>query len=824
MSTTSSTSSTTSAYSSKGLSGLISGLDTDTMVKKMLSGTQTKIDKQKQAKQVLQWKQTMYQSITSKINAFSSKYFDSAYDSKLSTNLSSSSFFNTMTSSVTSGSNVKIVSTGSTADTGEMTVLVSQLARAAKLTSSVQMSAAQTITGSAMDATAIASTLSSGKDLSFDMSFDGVSKTISFSSDDFSGDITADTIEQALAAKVKTAFGTYVGVSMTDNKLSFAVNVKDDSGNLESGHELKITGADASSFGITPGATSLLSTSSKLGSISGVEGSTYKFTINDKEFTFSSNDTVSTMMKKINASDAGVKIAYNSTTDKFTMTASSTGAQYGIDISQESGNLLGVLFGSDMVSAGTGASSALNTSSITGTALADDYSATSASMAFTVNGTNYTFSLATKSEGYTKSNIETELNSWLKTNFGETDGAANISYSDGKLSTAAGYSVSFSSTATDLGKTLGLAGKSNAVTSSTAVSDVAGFSGLNFLNSSGETASTLADIASAEINGTSYAVSFADGTLNLAGSGTLDLSGTGLDAFFGDSVTFGTGTLASSAVIAGQDAKFQLNGVETSRSSNTFTASGITMTLTAVSSEATVIGTERDTDTIVDAVKSFISDYNDMVSTFYGILTEKNEYSDYAPLTDEQENEMSESEITAWTEKAKTGLLRNDSTLSSFMQSMRSAFYTKVSSAGIAAYSIGIETTKDDKSGKLTLDETALRNALSSDPDAVAKLFTDSTNGLATKLSKISDNYAKLSVSSPGSFVQMAGASGWTANAKSNDIYEQLSKINDKLDDLQDKYDDEKERYWTKFSTMESVIAQYNSQSAMITSTFGSSS
>ena len=44
----SSTTSKTYSYSSSGLSGLISGMDTETMVKKLLAGTQTKIDRQKQ--------------------------------------------------------------------------------------------------------------------------------------------------------------------------------------------------------------------------------------------------------------------------------------------------------------------------------------------------------------------------------------------------------------------------------------------------------------------------------------------------------------------------------------------------------------------------------------------------------------------------------------------------------------------------------------------------------------------------------------------------------------------------------------------------------
>jgi flagellar capping protein FliD len=183
---------------------------------------------------------------------------------------------------------------------------------------------------------------------------------------------------------------------------------------------------------------------------------------------------------------------------------------------------------------------------------------------------------------------------------------------------------------------------------------------------------------------------------------------------------------------------------------------------------------------------------------------------------------MSESAITAWEKKAQTGLLRSDSTISSFLQQMTESFYTTVDKAGIAAYSVGIESTQNDLTGKLTFDESLFRTALASDPDAVSSLFTDSTSGLSTMLAKAMDGAAKLSSASPGSLVQLAGADGWTANAKNNDIYIELQTINDKLDDLQDKYDDEKERYWTKFNSMETAITKYQSQSAQITSSFSS--
>lgn len=837
MNSVNSTSSSVKRYSSSGISGLVSGMDTESMVQKMLKGTQSKIDKQKQIKQRLEWKQTMYQSIITKINKFRNSYFDSSYGSDLTTNLSKADFFNSKISTVKSGSSVSVVSASPNASIGEMRVEVSQLASAAKLISDVKMSGSQTITGSTMDVDGIKNMLQTNGTISFDLSLDGVTKSIILSSSDFTGDINASSIKDALSARVNQAFGSYVSVSMTDSKLTFSINLKDASGNPEPGHELKITGANAQLFGIVPGSSTILSGQTKLGAIAGVSGGRFSFTINGEKFDFTSEDTVSSMISKINSSRAGVKIAYSSMTDSFSIEASSTGAQYGISISQNEGNLLSVLFGEGKISAASyAASSQLNASRVNGTALDDSYTTTEAKMSFQVNGKSYTFSLSRKTEGYTKTEVETALNSWLRTTFGENGGTANISYSDGALHTASGYLVTFNKTTVntsdpealaeaaknDLAVAFGFSinGSSNAVTGDTAISDVPALAGLTFLDSSNQPAVKLSEIASYTEGSNTYNITYSNGRLLISGSGTVDLSGTALKSLFGDTVVFGNGSMDPGAVAAGTDAKLKINGVETTRSSNTFTIGGITLTANKVSAEETVIGTERDTDKIVKAVKSFVDDYNKMVDEFYGYIREDADYRKYPPLTDEQKQEMSDKEIELWTEKAKKGLLRNDTNLSSFLQSMRTAFYTKVESAGIAAYSIGIETTENSLSGKLTLNEAALRSAIATAPDSVAKLFTDSVNGLATQIAKTCDNYAKLSMASPGVFVRIAGAEGYNAYSKLNDMYYELSRINSKLAELEDKYADEKQRYWEKFNRMEQIIAQYSSQSSMLTSSF----
>lgn len=83
--------------SSYGLSGLVSGMDTQSMVEKMLSGTQAKIDKKIQQKTVLQYKQSMYRDVMSQLKTFQNKFMSFT---GTTTNLYSSSFYNSMTASV----------------------------------------------------------------------------------------------------------------------------------------------------------------------------------------------------------------------------------------------------------------------------------------------------------------------------------------------------------------------------------------------------------------------------------------------------------------------------------------------------------------------------------------------------------------------------------------------------------------------------------------------------------------------------------------------------------------------------------------------------
>lgn len=237
--------------------------------------------------------------------------------------------------------------------------------------------------------------------------------------------------------------------------------------------------------------------------------------------------------------------------------------------------------------------------------------------------------------------------------------------------------------------------------------------------------------------------------------------------------------------------------------------------------ETDTITVTRDTDQIVDGVKSFIDEYNKLVKTINDLLNEEASYRDYAPLTEEQRSEMSDKQIELWEEKAKEGLLRRDSILDGFLRDMRSVWY-EVNSSGYAIYQLGIETGEWSTRGQLTLGqdgETTLRQMLASDPSGVMNFFANSVDGAATRVNEIIRSVANTSSGSPGSLVELAGIKGMSSE-KNNTLYNQIQRIDEKIERLKDQYEQEKDRYWNQFNTMEQQIQNMNSQSAWLASQF----
>ena len=275
-------------------------------------------------------------------------------------------------------------------------------------------------------------------------------------------------------------------------------------------------------------------------------------------------------------------------------------------------------------------------------------------------------------------------------------------------------------------------------------------------------------------------------------------------------------------VISGQNAKLIVDGTEIQRNTNTFELDGITIELTGTTSATDFpinLTTSQDTDKIVDSLKSFVEDYNALIAGLNSRIREDATYKSYPPLTAAQKKEMSDREIELWEEKSKEGLLRNDSNISGLLSSMRTALYSTVDGAGIAIFDIGIETSSNWKdNGKLILDEEKLKAALTTNADAVQKLFTDSTNGLAVKLQDALKAAANVSSASPGTMVQYAGTKDvLTTN---NTLYHEMKTIRDVINRLNQTYEREKTRYWKQFTALEQSLANLNTQSSWLNNQF----
>lgn len=289
-----------------------------------------------------------------------------------------------------------------------------------------------------------------------------------------------------------------------------------------------------------------------------------------------------------------------------------------------------------------------------------------------------------------------------------------------------------------------------------------------------------------------------------------------------DGMTFSSQMTAQ--VTAGQNARLTVDGTVIERNSNTFELDGITMELTSEYHDTGTpirLTTSRDTDKIVDSLKSFVEDYNALVEELNEHLKETANYKKYAPLTDEQKKEMSDKEIELWEEKSKEGLLHNDANITSFLGDMRMVLYSSVEGAGLSLYDIGIETSDNWRdNGKLVIDEDVLKSMAATNPDAICKLFTDRDQGLGIGMQNALKDAANVSSGSPGTMVRYAGTKDVLTT--SNTLYEEMKHISETLSNLNTKYQLEKTRYWNQFNAMEQAISNMNSQSSWLTQQFSS--
>lgn len=272
------------------------------------------------------------------------------------------------------------------------------------------------------------------------------------------------------------------------------------------------------------------------------------------------------------------------------------------------------------------------------------------------------------------------------------------------------------------------------------------------------------------------------------------------------------------------------NGVKTTitSSSNTFSIDGldITATNTFNTGSATAEGGVRftasaDTEKVTETVKKFIEAYNAMIDEVRTQATTRPD-SNYKPLTDDQKNEMNETSIKNWEDKAKEGILYNSSALKDLDNATQGIFSSMMING--ASYDdlekIGISFPDDyTAGGKIVFDEEKFKTAMDSDPEKVSDLFTGThgiVNTIDSTLSTYATRYASKNGNSYGVLIEEAGSEKLSLTLTNNSIYKELKDMQETITNLQSQLSTEQDRYISQFTQMETLINQMNSQSSYL--------
>ena len=272
--------------------------------------------------------------------------------------------------------------------------------------------------------------------------------------------------------------------------------------------------------------------------------------------------------------------------------------------------------------------------------------------------------------------------------------------------------------------------------------------------------------------------------------------------------------------IEAKNATFTINGLETSRQSNTFSMNGVTFTLKKTTDEPVTINVNNDNDALYENIKSFVDKYNELVEKIEKKLSEP-KYKDYLPLTDDERENLSETQQEKWEDMAKSGILRNDSILSGLITQMRTAIYSGVNQDDLdstmkSLSAIGITTTADFTSAKLEIDETKLKAAIEKDPNSIELLFngTGATDGQKGVIQRLYDK-----VNATMDQLKERAGNSYSVNNQFT-IGRQLDDLDDRIERFEDRLANLETRYYSQFTAMEQAIQKANSQAAYLAQFF----
>lgn len=283
--------------------------------------------------------------------------------------------------------------------------------------------------------------------------------------------------------------------------------------------------------------------------------------------------------------------------------------------------------------------------------------------------------------------------------------------------------------------------------------------------------------------------------------------------------------------IDGCDSEIYLNGIKYTGSSNSYSINGLNITAQVVTdtdgkasdANAISITTSTDTQGIYDKIKDFLSQYNSLINEITSLYN-ADSAKGYEPLTDDEKDAMSDTEVEKWEQKIKDSLLRRDDNLESLMSAMTSAMSGAVEVNGKKMYlsNFGIKTLgylnvpanqqnayhidgdEDDANSSGNADK--LMTAITNDPDTVINFMQGLAENLYDSIHKKMQTSSLSSIYTVYNDKEMA--------SEYSDYTSIIKKWEEKLQDKED-------YYYKKFSSMETALSKLNSQTSSLSGLFG---
>ncbi len=785
----------TSTSTIRGYGGLASGLDRDTLIEQLTSGTQAKIDKANQEKTKLEWIQEAIRTITDKMYDFTQKY--TSYTS--SDNLLGSALYSRSQITV-NGANSKYISvSGSTQASELMSVLgVKQLAQQASLSTVDEVSDRLLSLGSLSTDLNTKTDVNVAGGESIYIEYGNTSYTVKLGRGDGYSYGTAQEVADSINKSLEQV--TIAGGKTLADVMNFTV----------SGDKLVANNTDAAgnTITMTGGTGEILTT---LG-FTGRPDDGFEINAGGNITAGEKNRAI---QQKTIADQLGgqtISFSYNGTTKWIELPSASELKDKTLDDLQSTlQKELDSAFGNgrikvELTKSGDGSTGALSFKTTIPQTGADGRVVPGA------DDTTSTLSIVSSTGNLTGDDSLFQV----------ANGESN------RLNLSAKISESGLSNSLDPSKSFELiinGKKIEGIDENSSIQDI-----INAVNNDSDAGVTI----SYQENTDRFVV-----TSNQNGaSGQVIVEGSVADALFGSKGKGYTVTEGQDAIISVQYAGSN-EVTEIRRDSNTISMDGLNVTVSGTfgydengnyiqDTEKVTFTAKVDTDKAYETIKSMVDDYNEILELINEEVSTKPDRN-YSPLTSSQKAEMSEDEIKLWEEKAKEGLLFMDSDMRSLADSLRFVIPSNLRSA---LSEIGISTSTDySENGKLTIDESKLKAALESDPEKVRELFTASAQteedgtvtkgGLMTHMKSIFDQYAGTTGSTKGILIERAGSEHSVTSVMDNALLDQMNEIDDKINRLLDQLTTEQDRYISQFTRLEQLISQMNSQSSWLTSMIG---